>query len=138
MAQTIVNSLKDGLHRSRIGHGATFITHEPTIEDVDALSEASYYVWGNTVYVRAEKVDAVHVHYVCPFCFNRYKKNGEPYKRSKRHNHCHGSGGVMSNRFETRAPHCNYMNYGYVAQDGNIHQTTAHLAVGVTPSTKRV
>ena len=56
--------------------------------------------------VVAYKVDKVHIHYKCPFCFDKVKKDGTPYKNAKHKVHTHGSGKNLENRVEYRISHC--------------------------------
>ena len=51
--------------------------------------------------------------------YSKYKKDGTPYKRSKRLYHTHGSGGELINRIEHRAGHCSKEHN----TDFNIHIT---------------
>jgi hypothetical protein len=59
----------------------------------------------NTI-VKASKIDNIHIYYECPYCWSKYKKNGEPYKTAKRITHQHGSCNDFSNRTESRISHC--------------------------------
>lgn len=45
------------------------------------------------------------VHYECPHCWEKYKKNGEPYKNSKRIMHHHGED-TDKNQIIERCSHC--------------------------------
>ena len=56
----------------------------------------------------AQSIDKIHIKFECPFCYNKYKKDGTPYKRAKRLIHKHGSGGNLKNRVEHRGAHCDY------------------------------
>jgi transposase-like protein len=69
--------------------------------------------------VYASTISNKHIKFKCPFCYSKYKKNGEPYKRSKRIFHTHGSNNDLTNRTEHRLAHC-YGNKEY-ATDFNIH-----------------
>lgn len=53
----------------------------------------------------ASKIDETYIYYKCPFCFTKYKKNGEPYRTAKNVIHKHGSCGDLSNRTEHRSHH---------------------------------
>ena len=57
-------------------------------------------------YVHASAIDSKYVEFECPFCWTKYKKNGEPWKNAKRVFHVHGSGGDLSNRITHKVPHC--------------------------------
>jgi hypothetical protein len=57
-----------------------------------------------TVY--AKSIDKIHFYFECPFCWTKYKKNGEPYKNAKRLIHRHGSCNTFENREEHRVGHC--------------------------------
>ena len=80
-----------------------------------------------TFEVEAETISAKTFRFKCPFCYSKYKKNGEPYKTAKKIYHTHGSSGDLSNRIEHRAAHC-YRKEGYMT-DFNIH---------ITDNTKRI
>lgn len=92
-------------------HGAP-----PTMAMMDALPDGSAIVapfrgdeheGHRTVYVRACAVDRTQIYFVCPFCWTRVKKNGEPYAQAHRVEHHHGSSGDRSVRFDGhRAKHC--------------------------------
>ena len=77
--------------------------------------------------VYAETISNKTFRFKCPFCYSKYKKDGTPYKRSKRIYHTHGSSGDLSNRIEHRIAHC-YGNKEYIS-DFNIH---------ITDNTKRI
>ena len=55
----------------------------------------------------AYKINKTHIFVKCPFCFSKYKKNGEPYKTARNLIHLHGSCGDLSNRIEHRCHHSN-------------------------------
>jgi hypothetical protein len=61
--------------------------------------------------VNAQSINNVHIKFECPYCWSKYKKNGEPTKRAKRINHMHGSNDNLNNRTENRIAHC--MNERY-------------------------
>ena len=43
----------------------------------------------------------------CPFCYNKWKKNGEPYKNGIFKYHFHGDAGKDPDRnYGIRVPHC--------------------------------
>ena len=56
--------------------------------------------------VTAKWINKTEFGFQCPNCWSMYKKNGEPYKNSKRIEHRHGSGGNLNNRIEHRSSHC--------------------------------
>lgn len=56
--------------------------------------------------VNAQSIDGYHIKFECPYCWSKYKKNGEPTKNAKRINHIHGSSGNLNNRNEHRIAHC--------------------------------
>lgn len=67
------------------------------------------------------KVDAYlitdrYIYYKCPRCFSRYRKDGQPYARSKPLVHVHGNPlGDMSDRLEDRVSHCaNFCDTVYI------------------------
>lgn len=59
----------------------------------------------NTVVI-AHKIDKIHIYYECPYCWSKYKKNGQPSSKAKRIIHSHGSCNDFSNRIENRISHC--------------------------------
>ena len=71
-----------------------------------------------TVDVEAKTINDKTFTFECPFCWSKYKKNGDPYKTAKRVTHIHGSNGDKSNRVEHRFGHCVYKR-----TDFNIHIT---------------
>jgi len=68
-----------------------YINHELTIQELDNLVAGQYYIWNNIVYVKAKKVDDTHVDFICPFCYTRYKKNGDPTANARHEEHKHSS-----------------------------------------------
>ncbi len=56
--------------------------------------------------VVADYVDKTVIGFTCPYCRSRYKRNGDPYKKSKPLIHRHGSGNNFNNRIEHRVGHC--------------------------------
>ena len=62
----------------------------------------------NSLDVEANYVDYTHIKFECPICRTKYKKNGEPYAKSKPIVHIHGSCGNISNRVEHRIAHCGW------------------------------
>lgn len=70
--------------------------------------------------VVADIINKNHIIFTCPFCFSRYKKNGEPYRTATRIRHIHGSSGDLSNRIEHRTAHCDKKINN---RDFNIHIT---------------
>lgn len=60
-----------------------------------------------TFSVEADVITPEHISFECPFCWSKYKKNGEPYKTAKRLRHIHGNElRTSENRVITRSPHC--------------------------------
>ena len=57
-----------------------------------------------TVY--AKSINRTQFYFECPFCWTKYKKNGEPSKNAKKVIHCHGSNNELHNRKEHRSSHC--------------------------------
>ncbi len=55
--------------------------------------------------VEAKTIDKHHITYECPYCYTKYKKNGQPYKKAKHRVHTHGSCGELHNRIEARIHH---------------------------------
>lgn len=56
--------------------------------------------------VHALSVDDKQISFICPYCWSKYKKNGQPYMTAKRLIHYHGSNGNRANRIENRISHC--------------------------------
>lgn len=56
--------------------------------------------------VHAHTITKEHFYYTCPFCWTKYKKNGEPSERGKQGTHFHGTGEDLSNRRTHRSTHC--------------------------------
>lgn len=77
-----------------------------------------------TFEVEAKTISNKTFTFECPFCWSRYKKNGQPYKTAKRVIHTHGSSGDLSNRREHRQGHCHLKD-----TDFHIH---------ITDNTKRI
>jgi len=65
--------------------------------------------------VQAHQISKTFISYVCPFCKSRYKKNGEPTKKSKYLIHHHGNHTrKLNHRIEYRGVHCdNKLNPDY-------------------------
>ena len=63
--------------------------------------------------IEAFKIDKTHIYIKCPYCFTKYKKNGQPYKTAKNLIHLHGSTGDLTNRIETRSHHSNTCNNNF-------------------------
>ena len=82
------------------------IDHKPSAEDMRRLASREYYVWDGQLYLRAYRV-GLQVHFVCPFCVTRYKKNGMPYATAKPCVHFHGAGaGINGAGFGHKSSHC--------------------------------
>ncbi len=81
------------------------IAHKPTAEDMRRLASREYYVWDGKLYLRTYRV-GTQVHFVCPFCVTRYRKNGAPYANAKPCVHYHGAGGFDTDGFGDRSSHC--------------------------------
>ena len=43
------------------------------------------------MYVEASEINNRLIKFKCPFCWSRYKKDGNPYKKAKRIIHIHGN-----------------------------------------------
>lgn len=60
--------------------------------------------------VISNRYGKIHFSFKCPYCRTKYKKNGEPTKRSKPVYHYHGSMEKYPENFKTyRSPHCTGM-----------------------------
>ena len=44
--------------------------------------------------------------YTCPYCWDKYNRDGKPRKNAVNIQHRHGSCGNTSNRVESRSSHC--------------------------------
>lgn len=64
------------------------------------------YIYIMTIIVKAQFINKYQFGFKCPFCFTKYKKNGDPYKNAKHIIHKHGSNGNLNNRVEHRFSHC--------------------------------
>lgn len=62
-------------------------------------------------YSRSDKKMYYTVHYECPFCWSKYKKNGEPYKTAKRVIHHHGTDKKENHFIGHRHFHCHDKTY---------------------------
>lgn len=64
--------------------------------------------------VIASKITPIHITFECPYCWSKYKKNGEPTAHAKRMTHRCGSCGDTSNRVEHRSStgHCTSSHRG--------------------------
>jgi hypothetical protein len=61
----------------------------------------------NFCHVEAEAINPVQFSFTCPFCWTKpLTKRGLPRKGAKHMIHYHGSDGDLSNRWESRRPHC--------------------------------
>jgi hypothetical protein len=56
--------------------------------------------------VNAQSIDKIQISFECPYCWSKYKQNGEPTKRAKKIKHVHGSNENLNNRTEHRLAHC--------------------------------
>lgn len=56
-------------------------------------------------HIVAKSVDRKYLIFDCPFCLNKYKKDGTPFKNAKRVEHIHGAEG-FHNYSIGKAPHC--------------------------------
>jgi hypothetical protein len=73
--------------------------------------------------VEANYITKSQFSYTCPFCYTKYKKDGNPYKNAKNKFHYHGSGGELHNRVEHRVPHCDTGRFPKQASEFRIHIT---------------
>lgn len=56
------------------------------------------------------------IHYQCPLCWTRYKKNGEPYARAEQAFHHHGCEGFSHSGPTSREVHCDSGVRGLVSR----------------------
>jgi len=71
--------------------------------------------------VVAEIVGKYRLSFKCPYCRNCYKKNGEPYARSKAVYHTHGTGGLTAiKKYFTieRMAHCQEYGCNMLKREG--------------------
>ena len=73
--------------------------------------------------VEANYITKNQFSYTCPFCYTKYKKDGNPYKNANNKFHYHGSGGELHNRIEHRVPHCDTGRFPKQASEFKIHIT---------------
>ena len=67
-----------------------------------------------SIYVPCRRVgDTNEVVFDCPFCFNSYKKNGQPFKNSQYVKHFHGYTPDASGNLGSRTPHCSWETRRY-------------------------
>jgi len=61
-----------------------------------------------TIPVPVRKWNGGQLVFTCPFCYNKWKKNGTPYKNGRTDTlHFHGDGGQDEDKnYGTRSPHC--------------------------------
>ena len=60
-----------------------------------------------TIPIPAKKWNNDQLIIQCPFCYNKWKKNGQPYKNGMLKSHFHGNTGLDgSGNYGTRTPHC--------------------------------
>ena len=72
--------------------------------------ELEDYIKENTYDVIATEVSLVQIHFECPLCVKKLKKNGEPYARSKPYKHHHGSDSLDNRIQVVNGPHCTELN----------------------------
>ena len=81
-------------------------------------------------HVVAKYVNKSQVTFECPFCYTRYKKNGDPAKSAKNATHVHtNSKGTTENQIFTRVPACGKRFP---------RQEFVEFEIAVTDDTKRV
>ena len=70
------------------------------------------------------------ISFKCPFCFDNYKKNGEPYLRAKNHIHIHGLDDEELKRgyISGRSSHCNKM-FDYIVYIDNSTKVVPYKCV---------
>ena len=54
----------------------------------------------------ADLITKHHIYYTCPYCWNKYNRDGKPRKNAVNIQHRHGSCGNLENREECRLSHC--------------------------------
>jgi hypothetical protein len=81
------------------------IDHKPTAADMRKLAPRQYYTWDGHVYLKAYRVK-YQAHFVCPFCYTKYRKDGQPYANAKPTVHYHGICGFNKDGFGDRCTHC--------------------------------
>ena len=61
--------------------------------------------------IRESKKGNWTISFVCPFCFDKYRKNGEPYSKAINKIHTHGLGDEEKEKgyVDGRSSHCNKM-----------------------------
>ena len=77
------------------------------IEEMNELNPGEYRIINNdTLHIVADIVSVQQVKYTCPFCWSKYKKDGNPYKNATRICHCHGSDFSVENKTHHVGAHC--------------------------------
>lgn len=61
----------------------------PSEDLIRSLEPGQFVVENNEVCVRVQK-SGTQLHFTCPFCYTRYRKDGFPYARAKNLEHHHG------------------------------------------------
>jgi hypothetical protein len=78
-----------------------------------------------TISVEASEITPTLIKFICPQCWSKYKKNGDPYKRAKRVMHIHGNETQSkNNRTTDRGPHCIVNNNDIDSFDIHITEKT--------------
>lgn len=54
----------------------------------------------------ADLITKHSIYYTCPYCWNKYNRDGKPRKNAVNIQHHHGSCGNKANREECRSSHC--------------------------------
>ena len=76
------------------------------IDQITSLNPGQYIEVDGIVHVQANRIDDVQFHFICPFCWTRYKRNGKPSRTAKRVEHHHISSGDLTIRVEQRGAQC--------------------------------
>jgi hypothetical protein len=73
------------------------------------MNPGDYIIYKKILNIVGEAND-VHLTFSCPFCYEKYKKNGDPYRNAKKLVHLHGNDYInyktRNFKCEGRAPHC--------------------------------
>lgn len=90
-------------------------TSPPTLDEISKLPRGDYYVCRKKIYVNALRVDDHYwnkkkfhkIYYECPWCYERFNKDGNPRKNSKKVIHSHGASSTkIGYCADGKTPHC--------------------------------
>lgn len=71
--------------------------------------------------VQTISIDSQVISFECPFCWTKYKKNGQPYANAKPKIHTTGSTGNLENRVEHKGDSCHSGRFPVNHSGFNVH-----------------